>query len=299
MSRILVTGAAGLIGTALVQRMGAAGHEVVSFDIANTGPGRAEDIRDLDLLTQAVRHCSGVVHLGAVSRVVWGERDPGLCHQVNVVGTSNVLAAVAQNGAHDPWILAASSREVYGQAAVFPVAESAPLSPINAYARSKVAVEKLVASAQKQGARASVIRFSSVYGSTADHRDRVAPAFARLAAEGSALRVDGADTTLDFTHIEDVTAGLHLAVESLEAGRGQLPPLHLVSGEGTRLLDLAHLAIRAAGQGSVQVTPTRSYDVAKFIGDPARAMQVLGWRTRIPLEAGMSRLVSEFRARRR
>ena len=172
MSRILITGAAGLIGTALTRRLGAAGHDVIGFDIAAPGGGRGPDIRDASSLAAAVAGCSGIVHLAAVSRVVWGEQDPERCHQVNVAGTSNVLAAARDGGARSPWVLVASSREVYGQAARFPVPESAPFQPLNAYARSKVDVENLVALAQGAGVRASVVRFSSVYGTAADHPEQ-------------------------------------------------------------------------------------------------------------------------------
>ncbi len=247
----------------------------------------------------AMAGCSGVVHLAAVSRVVWGERDPDHCHDVNVEGTRNVLSAAARRGVQAPWVLVASSREVYGQAVEFPVSESAPFRPLNAYARSKVEAEDLVRSSRGEGLDVSVIRFSSVYGAVADHIDRVAPAFARLASLGGILRIDGQDTTLDFTHVDDVVAAVHLAAESLAAGDGPLPPLHLVSGRGITLQELATMAIKAAGAGTIELRPARSYDVTSFVGDPTRAEQVLGWRANTALEEGIDRLVERFRETKR
>jgi UDP-glucose 4-epimerase len=289
-SRILMTGSSGLIGSALAGRLQASGQEVAAFDIA----GGCHDILDGGAVAAAMNGCSGVVHLAAVSRVVWGERDPARCREVNVAGTGNVLAAARESG-RDPWVLVASSREVYGDAGRFPVPESAPLRPLNAYARSKADVEGLVAAGSAAGQRVSVVRFSSVYGSTADHADRVAPAFARQAAAGQTLRVDGPGTTLDFTHLDDVAAALHRAVDVLSAGGG-LPPLHLVSGRATTLAELAEIAVRAAGRGQVELAPARPYDVRKFVGDPARAAVVLGWRASTPLEDGIARLVQGFGA---
>lgn len=290
MSRILVTGSRGLIGSALVRRLQGAGWEVFGFDIAD-----GLDVVDAEAVAAALNGCAGVVHLAAVSRVVWGERDPARCRVVNVSGTHNILNA-ASRARHPPWVLAASSREVYGQAVSFPVKEDAELRPLNCYARSKVAAEKLVAASRDSGLRASVIRFSSVYGEVTDHLDRVGPAFARLAALGGTLRIDGSETTLDFTHVDDVAAALQTAVETLAAGDGQLPTLHLVSGRGTSLPELAAIAIGAAGCGQVTLGPGRSYDVRSFIGDPARAEQVLGWRAGIGLEDGIADLVKRFAA---
>jgi nucleoside-diphosphate-sugar epimerase len=141
-----------------------------------------------------------------------------------------------------------------------------------------------------------MIRFSSVYGEVTDHADRVAPAFARLAAQGGTLRIDGRGTTLDFTHVDDVAAALQAGAELLAGGHGVLPTLHLVSGRGTSLPELAEMAIAAAGRGQVRVGAGRSYDVRSFIGDPARAQRVLGWHAGIAVEDGIADLVKRFAA---
>ncbi|CAM5672728.1 NAD-dependent dehydratase [Streptomyces avidinii] len=314
MARICVTGSHGLIGSALSARLRADGHEVVGYDIA---ADERHDIVDPAALASAVAGCSGVVHLAAVSRVIWGEQDPGACHAVNVIGTRNVLAAASSlrevggiggigevggigegRGLREvrPWFLFGSSREVYGQARCLPVSESAGLAPLNRYARSKLAAELLVEQAGADGLNTAVVRFSSVYGSVADHPDRVAPAFARLAAEGGALRVDGAGTTLDFTHVSDVVEALSQMVERLSSGR-RLPPLHLVSGRATSLSALANLAVRCASGGTVTMAAPRHYDVGRFVGDPARAARVLGWRATTDIREGMERLVEDFAKR--
>lgn len=291
MTRILITGSQGLIGSALGSCLRSAGYEVADFDIACS---RAPmDILDKARLAMAMAECSGVIHLAAVSRVVWGEQDPVRCHQVNVQGTENVLRTASEDPRR-PWTLIASSREVYGQAAELPVDESAPFQPLNAYAASKVAAERLAAAYREAGLNVSVVRFSNVYGTITDHSDRVIPMFTRLAAAGSALRVDGGDTTLDFTHIDDVVIALQRIVELLTADRGPMPPTHLVSGRGTKLWELASLAIAEAGHGQIKIEPPRPFDVSRFVGAPARAERILGWRATIPLEEGISRMVKSW-----
>jgi len=148
LDRVLITGGCGLIGSALTRRLTAIGHETVNFDLAANYSRVPMDITDIESVATAMENCTGVVHLAAVSRVVWGERDPVRCREVNVKGTGNVLAAASARGAQAPWVLVASSREVYGQATSFPVREWAPYRPLNAYARSKVEVENMAAASR-------------------------------------------------------------------------------------------------------------------------------------------------------
>jgi nucleoside-diphosphate-sugar epimerase len=293
--QILVTGACGLVGRALTLALGSAGFTVRGLDPRATTPRDRGDVCDPGSVRGAVDGCDGVLHLGAVSRVVWGERDPARCHATNVEGSRNVLAAAAVSRSR-PWVVVASSREVYGQAETLPVAEDAPRRPMNVYGRSKLAAEDLAQGARREGVRAVVVRLSNVYGSPGDHLDRVVPAFARAAAAGAPIRVEGAARLYDFTHIDDVTRGLMALVHRLAAGEPPPPPLHFVSGTGTTLGELARLAVVAAGSASAIITaPPRDYDVARFQGDPRLALAVLGWRTRVALAEGVERLVAAFR----
>jgi len=190
----------------------------------------------------------------------------------------------------------ASSREVYGQQEYLPVSEDACLSPINAYAHSKVEAEKIVADGRAAGLKVAVVRFSSVYGSVYDHSDRVVPAFAAAAARGGALRVDGSENIFDFTHLDDVVDGVVCLISLLESGE-QLPgPIQFVSGIPTTLGALALLAIELGRNGThiVEAAP-RPFDVAQFWGDPDLAARLLSWRTKIELRRGFSKLIKEFK----
>jgi nucleoside-diphosphate-sugar epimerase len=236
-----------------------------------------------------------VIHLAAVSRVIWGEREPELCRATNVGGLRNVLEAAA-SAPRRPWIIFASSREVYGQPEQFPTDEDCPAQPVNVYGRSKVEGELLVEAARRAGLRACTVRLSNVFGSTTDHADRVVPAFARGAASGHELRVDGADHTFDFTHVDDVAAGLAAVVDLLADGGTPPPPIHFVSGVPTTLDQLAQLAIRLSGSPStIRYAPPRDFDVVRFFGSTLRAEHVLGWTARVSLAAGLRRLIQDFR----
>ena len=256
-------------------------------------------MRDAERVRHAVAGCGGIVHLAAVSRVVWGERDPGACREVNVGGLRNVLAAAAKvrgEPSGRPWVIFASSREVYGQPDHLPATEDTPLRPINVYGRSKVEGERLVEAARTQGLRAAIVRLSNVYGSTRDHADRVVPAFARSALAGGVLRVEGADHTFDFTHIDDATRGIVAIVDLLADGKTPPPPVHLLTGRPLSLGRLAALAADLAGTGATIVqAPPRSFDVSHFHGSPARARKLLGWTPHVELQPGLARLIHDFR----
>lgn len=292
MKPLLVTGSAGLVGSALVRAAADAGFPVRRFDPREPAAPDRGDVRDPAALARAAAGCGGIVHLAAVSRVVWAERDPTACRRTNVDGTANVLAAARQSSA---WVLLTSSREVYGRAARLPADEDAPTAPVNVYGASKLAAERLVLAARAAGARAAVVRLSNVYGSPADHPDRVAPAFARAAARGEPLVLEGPDHVFDFTHVDDATRGLLALVRRLEDGDADLPLLHLLTGRPTSLRRLAELAVAAGtGRSTVREATPRGFDVERFWGDPRRAVDVLGWEARIPLEDGIARLVADF-----
>jgi len=265
--------------------------DVVEFDLRSPESRDRADICDPEALARAIEGCTGVVHLAAVSRVVWGQRDPSACWSTNVEGTRAVVAAASSR---HQWVLFASSREVYGAPTSLPATEDSPLAPVNIYGHSKVAAEKLVADAGRAGLPVAIVRLSNVYGRTTDHADRVVPAFARAAANGTPLRVEGASDRFDFTHLDDVVRGLVCEVERLGLGDAP-PPLHFVSEQPTTLRELAELAVALAGtRASIVAGPERDYDVARFYGCGERARQHLGWSPRVALRDGLARLIRDF-----
>ena len=291
--KILVTGSSGLIGTAVCAVLESRGHAVRRFDIADQKGGFGDILVPADL-DAAMAGCTGVVHLAAVSRVIWGERDPEKCRQTNVVGTRNIIDRLVSSDPR-PWLIFGSSREVYGQGRVLPVGEGDPLRPLNHYARSKVEAEQAVAQAARAGLRASVLRFSTVYGAVADHADRVIPGFCRAAIDDRPLRVDGATNSLDITHVADVADCISDVVTCIAEG-GSLRPMHLATGRATSLSDLAHAVIDLAGsQSEVIAAAPRDFDVTNFVGDPAVAEAQIGWCPKISLETGLRKLISQLR----
>ncbi len=291
---ILVTGSAGMLGRALGLRLAGAGVGLRGLDRVGMGSCRG-DVRDPEAVARAMAGCRGVVHLAAVSRVGWGERDPAECLATNVEGTRCVVRE-ALRSPERPWVLLASSREVYGRPGSLPVSEDAPRAPCNVYGRSKCDAEDVMDWGRGQGLATATLRLASVYGGAGDHGDRVVAALARGAGRGERLRVAGGGRVFDFTHVDDVIAGLWAAMERLTAGAGVLPVVHLVSGQGTTLGQLAEMALAAAGRAGEAVTETaaEAYEVDRFVGDPTRAREVLGWSARVALAEGVGRMVRGY-----
>ena len=296
---LVITGSSGLIGSAIIRRLENQNVSVVGLDLRAAAGRPAVDIADTTAFDGLLEDVDGVIHLAAVSRVVPAENDPARCREVNIEATRRLLEA-ALAAPKRPFVVYASSREVYGQQSSFPVAEDAPLSPMNVYARSKLAAEHLCGEARDAGLRTAIMRFSTAYGSVDDHATRVVPAFIGAAVRGETLRVDGTMGELDLTHVDDVAQGVLAIAQCLAAGEMALPPIHFVSGTGTTLLALAETAIRLGGNRSgLVVAPPRDFDVSRFIGDPRRAEALLGWRATTPQEVGLARLAADFAARSR
>lgn len=293
--KILLTGCEGLIGKALKEALLEYKIKVQGFDhkLPPTHPDYG-DILESPQLDVVARDCEGIVHLAAVSRVILGEKNPQLCWQTNFEGTQNVLNS-ALNSPKRPWVLYASSREVYGNQDVLPVKENACIKPVNIYGRSKASAEEIVLKGREKGLNTAIVRFSNVYGSVKDHRDRVIPAFCFSAATGRTLKVEGSGNTFDFTHVSDVVAGTLKIIEKLNQGEQNLSPFHFTTGRATSLGEAAKIANRAGGHKSkINEAPSRTFDVSNFCGDASQTMSVLSWHPTIPLEEGMNELILRF-----
>lgn len=222
-----------------------------------------------------------MIHLAAVSRVVWGEQDPELCWDTNVTALKSLMN------------IAKSSSEPQ----IRPVTENAPLSPINIYAETKIEGERLIKKARAAGIAATTVRLSNVYGSVDDHADRVVPAFIVNALQGNPLRIDGEDHIFDCTHLSDTVEGIARIVGKMMSGEA-IPTIHFVTGTGTTLKQLAETCLRITGSKSdLIMAPPRSFDVCKFVGSFDRANRILGWRPRITLEGGITALSRAYRGK--
>lgn len=128
-----------------------------------------------------------------------------------------------------------------------------------------------------------------------NHRVHVISAFCRAAIRNWPLSVEGATNTLDVTHVSDVADCILDVADCLSAGKS-LTPIHLTTGQGVSLMDLAHLILRLSQNNSQIVTATRrAFDVSCFIGNPEFAQSQIGWSPKVSLETGLRDLIAQLR----
>jgi len=292
MKTVLITGHHGLIGRHISPLLEKKGYKIKGIDLKDNNG----DITNSFQLQEAISGCHGIINLAAVSRVIWAENNPAKCWKTNALASQSLLKIAAESSLK-PWVLMASSREIYGEQSKLPVHEDSTLQPINIYGAAKYFLEKETFEARNSGINTAIVRFANVYGCIHDHTDRVLPAFCQNAVKGLPLRIDGFDHLFDFTHIEDTARGVLALVEQLDTGEKKLPPIHLLPGIGTTLYEAACHALESADSPSnIYESTSREYDVSRFIGNPDRAYELLGWKAHITPKQGINLLVKAFQS---
>jgi nucleoside-diphosphate-sugar epimerase len=307
-TRILVTGAAGFIGSHQCRRLLAEGIEVVGLD--DLSDGSLENLRDIpevrfieadlgdgDAVADAARGCSAIVHLGAKHSVPRSMEQPGLTTDVNVRGTLNVLLAARDAGAV---VVAASSSSVYGDQTAFPLRESMELRPKSPYAASKWAAEVYCAAlCRAYGVPTIALRYFNVYGPGQDPESEyaaVVPRFAVACLTGQRPVIHGdGEQSRDFSYIDDVTEANFRSTKAPEEAFGLAYNIG-AGGKPTSVNRLLELIAGVAGVSPDPIfEPLRAGDVRTTEADITLARQKIGYRPRVDIEEGVNRTVEAFR----
>jgi nucleoside-diphosphate-sugar epimerase len=301
---VVVTGAAGFVGSHLAEGLVAAGHEVVGidaftpyYDPAEKRANLAElagspafrlvegDLGELpldDLLTGA----AVVFHQAAQPGVrhSWGA-DFGLYVRHNIVATQRLLEACARVGV--PHLVAASSSSVYGDAPTYPTTESSATRPVSPYGVTKLASEHLcLAYAQPAVSQLVVttLRYFTVYGPR-QRPDMGFRRFMEAAYSGAPITVYGdGQQTRDFTHVADVVRANLLA---MAAPAGEV--VNVGGGRRVTLSEVLDLIGRATGRRlRVVHQPAQAGDARHTGADGTRAEALLGYRPEVDLADGIA-----------
>ena len=314
MTRVLLTGAAGFIGSHVAECLVARGDEVIGLDNFDAFYPRAVkeanvaglrraarfrlvegDIRDPKVVGALVTPETVVVHLAARAGVRPSLEEPALYASVNIEGTAVLLEAVRRAGARR--FVFGGSSSVYGDTAPVPFSEDWPaLMPISPYAATKRAGELLCATfARLYGLRIMALRFFTVYGPR-QRPDLAIHKFTRLIAEGRPVPFYGdGSSERDYTYIDDIVGGVRAAVDWTAAPESALEIVNLGESRTTSLDALVALIARAVGkEARLERLPAQPGDVRRTCADVRKAGRVLGYRPSTTVEDGIPRFVHWF-----
>lgn len=311
-SRVLVTGAAGFIGSHLSDRL-APHNDLVLVDDFSIGPREnlealedhpnvdivEADITDRDRMRELFDGVQIVVHM-AISCLRTSLNHPVLSHDINAGGSLSVLMAAREAGVER--FVYVSSSEVYGTAQTVPMGEAHPCQPTTVYGASKLAGELYaLAFWRTHGLPVSVVRPFNTYGPRepgSGARAEVIPRFALRLTAGLPPVIYGAGTqTRDFTYVDDTVSGLIAA-----AGCDELvgDAVNIAFGREASITRIAELLGELTGRPDLAPVraKTRPGDVERHFADVSKAKRLFGFQAAVDLETGLARTLEWFRSHR-
>jgi UDP-glucuronate 4-epimerase len=314
-TRLLVTGAAGFIGSHLIEALLSQGDEVVGVDnfdafypramkernLAEVGrrPGLSfweHDILDVAAMRERLTPDTVIVHLAGKAGVRPSLADPVGYTVANVTGTATVLEAARQAGVSR--IVYGSSSSVYGDSTPAPFREDAEaVVPVSPYAATKRAAELLLSSvAPIYGFRAASLRFFTVYGPR-QRPDLAIHAFTRTMVEGRTLTLFGDGTQArDYTYCDDIIAGVLAAIRWTGTAPAGVETFNLGGNRSIATGDMvAEIAAALGVRPKVERAPMQPGDVQLTAADLTKSSAVLGYTPKTPFPEGIRRFVQWYR----
>lgn len=312
--RVLVTGGAGYIGSISTRSMLDVGHEVVVLDSLVHGHHSAVDPRarfvhgdvgDQACVRDALEGCDAVLHCAGLIEVAESQSQPMEYWEANVARPLVLLKGMRERGIG--CLVFSSTAAVYGEPDAIPIPESATTQPVNTYGETKLAFEKVIASAtDAYGLRAIRLRYFNVAGAwpdgslgeAHDPETHIIPRILNsIATQTAEFEVYGSDydtpdgtCVRDYLHVCDLAQAHRRALEHLVGG-GQGGVFNLGSGSGYSNLEVLNACSKAVGSPiEVRFGPRRAGDPARLVASSERARSVLGWA---PERADLSTIVAD------
>lgn len=309
---MLVTGAAGFIGSHLVERLVREGHEVRAYVHYNSRNdwGNLELVdpavkREIEVVTGdiadpfSVRHATRgvqvVYHLSSLIAIPYSYVAPQSYVQTNVQGAINVLQAAREEGVER--VVHTSTSECYGTAQYVPIDEKHPLQGQSPYSASKIGADMLAESYWRSfELPVAIIRPFNTFGPRQSAR-AVIPTIISQALKGGTIKLGSLTPTRDMNYVDNTVDGF-LAVAQHPAAVGQV--INVGSGREISIGDLARLIVQLVGSSSEvvednqRIRPANS-EVERLLCGHAKAKDLLGWTPRIGLEEGLQRSIDWFR----
>jgi len=305
--RVLVTGAAGFIGSRVVPLLTGLGVEVVALDDLSVGmplpaaaPGLVSivaDIRDRDTIAAIIaeHRPQAIVHLAAVHHIPTCEAKPALAFDVNIMGTQSLLDAAQAAGVRD--VLLASSGAVYQWESGPLDEERTLLKASDVYSITKLANEAQVAGwAGRSGGRAIAARLFNTIGTNDPNGHLIPDILAQVARGGASVEIRLGNTApkRDYIFVDDVASGLVTLLGGFVEGR-EFEAFNLCSGREASVADLVALIGELMNAEVVIATDparVRKIDRLQQLGDPAKLADRLGWHAAWTLRDALAQIMT-------
>ncbi|HKQ40125.1 MAG TPA: SDR family oxidoreductase [Verrucomicrobiae bacterium] len=297
----LVTGAAGFIGSHLVETLVARGERVIALDLRPLG-GRASarattiqaDIRDLAQCRKACAGVDYVLHQAAQCSVPASIKDPLATHETNVTGFLNMVLAARDAGVKR--FVFASSCAVYGNSEKLPNSEDRTGNFLSPYALSKYLDELY---ANMFGIETIGLRYFNVYGPRQDPNGAyaaVVPRWITALLKGEPVTIFGdGETTRDFVFVGDVVNANLLAAETSKP-EAACQVYNVASGKSVSLNTLYSLICKSVGVKAQPIhADFRAGDIRHSSADISKPLRLLGFKAAVSLEQGLEATVAAFR----
>ncbi|HYD64555.1 UDP-glucose 4-epimerase GalE [Azospirillum sp.] len=306
MARILVTGGAGYIGSHTCKALAAAGHVPVTLDslagghraAVRWGPLIEADLTQPEALRAALARepVEAALHFAGLIQAGESMTRPGRYYRINLTGSLNLLDTLVAAGVRA--VVFSSTVAVYGNPRSVPIVESHPLSPVNPYGESKLAVERALGwYGAAHGVRWTALRYFNAAGADPDgelgeaHEPEshlIPLAIDAALGRRPPLKVMGTDyptpdgtAVRDYVHVSDLARAHVAAIERLLAGGDPLAA-NLGAGRGYSVREVVAAIETATGRPVPrQEAPRRPGDPPVLVADPSRARDILGWAPRL------------------
>ncbi|ACV58575.1 UDP-glucose 4-epimerase GalE [Alicyclobacillus acidocaldarius] len=317
---ILVTGAAGYIGSHTCVALVESGYDIVAIDnFANSKPealrrvaeitGKAFPVHSVDMLdAQALDEVfrayafQAVIHFAGLKAVGESVAQPLRYYRNNLGSTLNLLESMLQHGVKK--IVFSSSATVYGASNEMPLKEDMPIAPVNPYGQTKAMIEQILrdVAVATEGFGAALLRYFNPVGAHPSGRigedpqgipNNLVPYVAQVAVGkrpevvvfgGDYLTPDGTGVR-DYIHVMDLASGHVRALDWVLSHAGA-EAFNLGTGKGSSVLEVIRAFERASGRKiPYRIGPRRPGDAAVSYADPSKAEHVLGWKATQDLDA--------------
>lgn len=299
MSRYLVTGGAGFIGTHLVKLLIKEGHHVIVLDDLSTGQLAGLPTQNVEFVQASILECNileklfqdidGCFHLAAIASVQKSINDWYYSHQVNLSGTINIFLHAAK---HNIPVIYASSAAVYGGLQNLPLQEDDPVHPISPYAIDKYACElQAKIFGDIKSLKSCGLRFFNVYGpgqSKDSDYSGVISIFKQYIEEGKELIIFGdGNQSRDFIYVSDVT---NMCLRAMSMASPQAPILNICSGRAYSINELARLIGKISPIKGIKYLPEQIGSIKCSVGSNVLSQKLLNIKVKYELEEGLLEL---------